>query len=382
MEETKEINARLEKPQKEQRILGMDVLKILSMFMVVVLHVNGAGGILWNATTFEEHWWIAHTLEHLCIVAVNLFAMTSGFLYFGRKWKIKNLISLWLQVFFYSVIITVIFMIIWGTDKVTWGDLWKYCFPVLNNQYWYFSAYFLLFFAIPVFNLAIERFSKGPTMFVLGIIGCLLTVGNSVNNAFSVGTGYNAFWLGYLYLIGAFIKKYDFNFRLGKKEFGAWMYATLYLVLVAVGVIRMAVFHKVWDENPQYGYTFPLHFLSSVALFLCFSRIKKKSNKVVAVVSGAAFGVFLIHVQDFTYECLINQFKYLLEGNPWAMLGMVLLWSAIIYLTCTALECIRQWLFKGIRVPQLLNWIQKKVDGLFVKKEKEETGEPVSKSSK
>lgn len=59
MEQETTIHQRLEKPKKEERMLGMDVLKILSMFMVLLLHVNGAGGILWNATTFETHWWIA-----------------------------------------------------------------------------------------------------------------------------------------------------------------------------------------------------------------------------------------------------------------------------------------------------------------------------------
>ena len=371
MEQETTIHQRLEKPKKEERMLGMDVLKILSMFMVLLLHVNGAGGILWNATTFETHWWIAHAMEHICIVAVNLFAMASGFLCFGRKWQIKKLLALWLQVFFYCLTITVIFMAIEGTDTVTWGDFGKAFIPVLDGQYWYFTSYFLLFFAIPMLNWAIERFTKRQALFFLGVIGFLLTIGTSIGDAFSVRTGYNAFWLGYLYLIGAFVKKYDFNFRVGKKGVPAWAYAILYLALVTVGLLRMAHFHKYYDESPQYGYTFPLHFLGSVALFLCFSRIKKRSNKVVAVLSNAAFGVFLIHTHDFTMECLSGSIKEWLEWDPWGMLGGMLLLALLIYLTCTIIEILRQLLFKGIRIPKLLNWIQKKFDIVFEKKDEE-----------
>lgn len=153
MEQERTICQRLEKPKKEERILGMDVLKILSMFMVVVLHVNSAGGILWNSTTFETQWWIAHALEHICIVAVNLFAMASGFLCFGRKWQIKKLLALWLQVFFYCLTITIIFMAIEGTATVTWGGFWKSVYSRFGRTVLVFYFLFLIVFRDSHFEL-------------------------------------------------------------------------------------------------------------------------------------------------------------------------------------------------------------------------------------
>ena len=373
MEKIKALRQRLEKPQKEDRILGIDILKILSMFMVVVLHINGHGGIIWNpqCVRFTDNWYFSVSLEHLCIVAVNAFAMISGFVYFGRKWKIKNLLSLWLQVFFYSVVITVIFMIAKGTDTVTWQDFWKACRPVVTKQYWYFSTYFLLFLAIPMLNLAVERFEKVPTMLVLGVTGFMLTVGNSVVNAFAVGDGYNLLWLSYLYLVGAFIKKYDFTFRIGKKKFGAWAYAGIYLLLVTAAVTRGAIMYSYGDEGHEYGYTFALNFLASVALFLCFTRIKRKSNKAVTLFAAAAFGVYIISEQPLLRRyCITDQFQNLLEYNPFAMVGLILLYSLIIYLGCTGVELLRQHLFKLTRVPKFTGWVQRRVDGAFTQKEK------------
>lgn len=381
--EEKALAARLEAPKKDSRVLGMDLLKILSMFMVVLLHVNGHGGVIWNLNKpFTDNWYFANGVEFFCIVAVNLFAIISGYVYFGRKWKIKNLISLWLQVFFYSVVITVIFMICQGTEKVTWTRFWEACFPVSTKQYWYFSAYVVVFFAIPIFNLAIERFSKGQTMAFLGIVGFLLTVGTTVHDAFSIANGYNAFWLSYLYLVGAFVKKYDFTFRLGKKKFGAWAYFGIYLLIILIDIIRMAIQKEVWNENTEYGYTFPLHFLSSIVLFLCFSRIQIKSNKVITVIASAAFGVYIISEHSLIRaQFITDQFKEWKDYNPFGMVGMMLLAALIIYLICTGIELLRQLLFKGIQVPKLLNFIQRKADGLFAKPPKPEVVEDsVSKS--
>ena len=383
MEEVKTLNQRLEKPQREERILGIDLLKILSMFMVVVLHINGHGGIIWNpqCERFTDNWYFSVSLEHVCIVAVNAFAMISGYVYFGRKWKIKNLLSLWLQVFFYSVIITVIFMIAKGTDIVTWEDFWNACRPVITKQYWYFSVYFLLFLAMPMLNLAIERFEKLPTMLVLAVVGFMLTVANSVVNAFAVGDGYNLIWLTYLYAVGAFVKKYDFTFRIGKKKFGAWAFAGLYLLCVIAAVTRGAIMYSYGDKGHEYGYTFALNFLASVALFLCFTRIKRKSNKAVTLIAAAAFGVYIISEQPLLRRyCITDQFQKLLEYNPFAMLGLILLYSLIIYVACTGIEILRQYLFKLARVPKFTAWVQKRVDRAFTKKEK--TGEPVSNIEK
>ncbi len=53
------------------------------------------------------------------------------------------------------------------------------------------------------------------------------------------------------------------------------------------------------------------------------------------------------------------------------MLGGMLLLALLIYVSCTIIEILRQLLFKGIRVSKLLNWIQKKFDKIFDKKDEE-----------
>ena len=63
----------------KERNYGIDLLRIISMFMVVVLHVVGHGGVL-NATiglTLKGE--IAWAIEIASYCAVNCYALITGF---------------------------------------------------------------------------------------------------------------------------------------------------------------------------------------------------------------------------------------------------------------------------------------------------------------
>ena len=104
----------------KERNYGIDLLKIVSMFMVVVLHVLRHGGIL------EVAW----VIEPLCLCAVNLFALTTGYLCIDKKFKFKNVINLWIWVLFYNVLFT---LLIRGFDPIPLATSF---FPVSNYAYW------------------------------------------------------------------------------------------------------------------------------------------------------------------------------------------------------------------------------------------------------
>jgi surface polysaccharide O-acyltransferase-like enzyme len=59
-----------------KRNYGVDFLRIISMFMVVILHVLGHGGILKQAEPFTTKYWIAWLLEISCYCAVNWEILT------------------------------------------------------------------------------------------------------------------------------------------------------------------------------------------------------------------------------------------------------------------------------------------------------------------
>ena len=96
-----------------------------------------------TATQFVVTW----PLEAFLICAVNCYAIISG--YAGYKEETVEIhyekyIVLWLQVFIYSVVLTIVIQCISGTMELK--ALLKAFMPVTATQYWYFTAYTPVFF--------------------------------------------------------------------------------------------------------------------------------------------------------------------------------------------------------------------------------------------
>ena len=96
-----------------------------------------------TATQFVVTW----LLEAFLICAVNCYAIISG--YAGYKEETVEIhyekyIVLWLQVFIYSVVLTIVIQCISGTMELK--ALLKAFMPVTATQYWYFTAYTPVFF--------------------------------------------------------------------------------------------------------------------------------------------------------------------------------------------------------------------------------------------
>lgn len=94
---------------KYERNYGIDLLRLVLMYMVCMLHTLGQGGILGvcQAGTVEyKAFWF---LEILSYCAVDGFAIISGYMAVDRPRKYEKLVDMWFQAFFYSFVITMLF---------------------------------------------------------------------------------------------------------------------------------------------------------------------------------------------------------------------------------------------------------------------------------
>lgn len=349
---------------KKERLGGVDLFRVISMFMVVVLHVNGIGGVLRNPANqpLSPLWFASSVINILCVIAVNCFALITGFVNVEKKFKIKNLISLWLQAFFISV---VAFLIKVGLKEETFSItlLLKSMLPVIFNEWWYFTAYFLLFFFIPILNSAMEKYSKvcmGALIIVLGVAFCGLGY-ISPYDVFGLIDGYSFLWLAYLYLIGAYIKKYNLKIKVKGKPIksGCYLLGCLLASFLHFAINMVYSYLSGWTKVPvQSNYLFVLNVLSAVLLLLYFVNINVKSSKALSFFSSTTFGVYLIHMAIG----VTDKFAFLLNYHWIVTVIGVFACAIALYLGCTFLEYLRQLLFKACKIPQLT---QKMQDGLL-----------------
>ena len=126
-------------PVSRKREIGIEVLRLLSMLLIVCQHFMNHGGFIKNAggeTVF------LNLLNVLFSPTVNVFILISGyFSWRSSSFKKGKLQALYLQLAFYSILTA--FFVGLFFDGVTVSNI-KIFLPIISREYWFFTAYFLL----------------------------------------------------------------------------------------------------------------------------------------------------------------------------------------------------------------------------------------------
>ena len=125
------------------RNYGIDLLKIIAMINIIILHINLFSGNL-SIELSNPRNKIVWRIEALSYWSVNCFGMISGIVGY-KRYRMSNLIYLWFQVTFYSILITLIISFL--QKNVSKRDLFLSFFPILRIKKYYFN-FFCFFFII------------------------------------------------------------------------------------------------------------------------------------------------------------------------------------------------------------------------------------------
>lgn len=294
-----------------KRNAGIDILRILSMIMVVSLHVLTFGLKHYELNIFSVQGIVADVLKALCFCAVNVYAIITGYVLVNKKPKINRLIDLWLQVVFYLSISCILVLIFYPRD-FNIEALIKAFIPVISSRYWYFTAYFIMFWFIPLYNWIIDyltmvQFRKliFTTFFIFSIMGWMSSLlGGTV---FGLNEGYSYLWLSYLYFIGAGINMYGSQLFYIKKEISQKVIilvafiagiSTFISKMILVKFTTIVIGHEML-VTVFYSYLSPTVLIETICLVIYFSNLKIRGSKALTKISGATFGVYLIHQTPF-----------------------------------------------------------------------------------
>ncbi len=362
-----------------ERKTGIDILRILAMFMIVIMHLLKQGGVLYAVDNASLSYGVLWLLEVICFCSVNCYALISGFIGGGLHFRLSKLIMFWLQIFFYTMIITGIFAVL-RPETVNMQSWWKALFPVLSNQYWYMTCYFALFLFIPFLNHAIEKMEKRQFTLLVGIFIVFFSLGPCIlegypfnfpggRNVFGVAEGYSVIWLLVLYLIGAYIRKNKFDERMK-----TWKVTLVFVICILLTWgcilflpdITMGKFGEVRYVMNLLNYTSPTMLLMAACLCILFAKIRCNSEwgrKGVLFLSGTSLGVYLIHVHPLVWDyCLKGTTISLSEDSLPLLLGKLLVMGIGIYIVCTIIESLRKGLFQILKVEEICKKILAKIN--------------------
>ena len=349
--------------QTDRRNYGIDLLRLVAMFMVVILHVLGQGGVL-SATTGDKHH-IAWFLETAAYCAVDCYAIISGFVAYNENenpYRYTKFFSFWLQIFTYSFGITLLAFLL-KPESIGIKTVIKSSLPVASGAYWYVSAYAGLFFIIPWLNKLMRSCNlKEATRLITVVIFAFVvyvTFANCLGDCFKLEGGYSFVWLSILYLVGAWLKKCDIPKHIRNSYFLVGSAICIVFSWFAHEFIPVSVF-SVFVNYTSFTIVFVAISLVSVFSKLHFSP---KSSKVIACFAPAAFGVYLIHVQPIVWgHFMSNAFVWIADFPAWLLPTLVLGSSFVIFVVCLLIEKIRLILFKLLKINQFTGFVEKKLD--------------------
>ena len=349
---------------------GIDLLRCLSMFFVVLLHVLkwGEGGNLDNSFLGTPNYAVSWYLELSAYCAVNCYGLISGYVGVQRRFRYSGALALWLRVAFYTLGITAVFACLMP-GSVNGDRVLRAFFPVLFRQYWYVTAYFGMCLFIPFFNLLLNRLSKGQLRLLVLSIVLVFSVLPTLRqkDVFLTDNGYSVLWLSCLYLLGGILRLCGRQTSRRPASRGA-IYAgcvlATWLVRLAGDRLWMARTGHLCDKVLLTAYTSPTVLLAAVALVLCFTalNIGPRFGRFIESVSPLAFSVYLIHAHPLIWEhWLAGRFAFLADKPPILLASGVLGGAFAIYLVCSLADVLRAGLFRLFRVKAFSRWAEEAV---------------------
>lgn len=342
----------------QKRNYGIDLLRLVSMFYVVLLHVLGKGGVLKAAELGTAQYNLVWFLELWAYGAVNIFGIISGYVGYSdkeKKFNYANYITMWLQVVSYGVAASLLFYFL-DPELVTRKEFFKMFFPVTNDLYWYFSAYTGLIFLIPLLNAGVRSGSREALgkMFIAIIL--VFSVFSAVTDRFELGRGYSLIWLVMLYLLGAVMKKC----RIGEKLPVAAALAGIVVCCVISWLWKLhgpefKIFNIKVDQGLFVNYLAVTHLIAAILHLIAFSKLRFPAigQKLIAFAAPGAFAVYLLNNQFHVWKhVMTGNFAHLAALSPvWILIRAVGFTLAFVVLA-VCVDWVRQKVFAALRVKQ------------------------------
>lgn len=324
--------------QRVPRDSRFERLRIVAMLAVVLCHAIAY--LPWgleSAAGWKGSLAIAAD-QYLGQFGVTIFFLLSGYFLVQKPFDINRIVKIVVQTFCYSAVCLIIAICVvpnihaFKHADMPWGGvtlvryLYIGLFPIVNNAYWFITAYVLMIVFSPIVNVLFRLLTAKQAMWFIGVVG-----GFSILPYISfTGFAYNGlFWTTIVYAIfgyaiGGWIRLYGQSIHVHV----SWLLIAIYTVF-SFGVllafieaarlqIGIAQFFA-WAPRSIYG-TLPLLplLLSACIIFRISISTKnplKIDNRFGAIVTNtiasSVFGIYLIH-------------QNIIIGNDlWKIVGMI-----------------------------------------------------------
>lgn len=335
------------------RNFNIDLLRIIAMFGIVFIHSFSFGNLLGACGSYTMQGVLSTILFTFLYSMTNVFVIISAWYLPDSTFSWRKVAKIMAVASGYSIIIYLL-LCVFGRVVFNPIDFVKCVLSLLANQYWFITAYVIMYALSPYINDLLGRMDekrlRGLCLTLLSFF-CLIPTflffvpGQSLADS-SNGQGF--VWFLALYCLVYYIKKY-------RKEWLLSVSIAKY-VMIALACILFLVASKYGltyvSERMGNGGSGNMRFffnssLPVMAISFCsfFVAMKlpgiKSFTTVISSVAATTLGIYIIHAQPTLNGILWGDIYSLLKAYPSFALLLDLSVVTIVFLSSMAIETIR-----------------------------------------
>lgn len=339
---TKIINSRIAKRES-----NIELLRIICMIGIIAHHCVVHGGSINMEYCTNKVISIlllpAGKIGFTCFLAISTWYLVDS------EFKTIRFIKMWLEVFFYSVLFSIIAFVV--TDTFTIKSFFSALLPIAGNSHGYASSYLLLYLLIPF----LRKITKNITRFQARMLLVILFYAQILSQIIGYINGYyqsiysEILLFVFCYFLSLNLKRWPIKIIYDKVICGL-LFASIWLMI-------SHIFYSQVRGNSRGLFEFIsaitkdessiLYLLAGYALFFFFKNISIKHNTIINTIATTTFGILLIHDHNFFRGIVWNN---IFKCSNWYYSNhfflKILLCVCNIFIMCGCIDYLRQICFE------------------------------------
>ncbi len=358
------------------RSSNFELLRIVAMLIIIAGHyafhgvrhgINPQMATLWlDGPTFNK--FFTSFLVNGGGVGNGLFFMLTGYFMFGREYKLRRLVKLLAEAYFYAFFLLLLWAALRFSGLYTFPEVSmisqlllfiNVIIPVSSDQWWFLQTYMVLFLLIPVINGILDK--KTPKLFLF----ILLLVYSFWLLPKIFGFAYGKLQMAiFYYILGAWLKNSHFKINQWLALLGGvviWGLLTLIdtqNALIPLSSDSKSMALKVVYRILSLNLLCPLEV---VCFFAFFKELNLKYNPLINGVASTVLGIYLLHDSTVGRQLIWNKLLHVLDWQYKSIYFPLWAFLSVITVFCLAslFDYLRQILFEKRVLPILHGQIDK-----------------------
>lgn len=353
---------------------NFELLRIIAMFLIVIHHSMYHGTLMVsNATILTKSTPLTISIFNALAfggkMGVYIFVLITGYFMVNSNISLKKLVKLWLPIFFWSVLLTIIIGSV--THCLTLPIIIKCIFPIIFNQYWFMTTYIFMYLLIPIMNVMLKYINTKEEV-LLVILGLVIIF----PGVHIYGTDVNILLVKFCiaYCFGGMIRKHSLLKQSWFKRLGIFLLCFSILVeclftfvLTYVGFNLQNLKFISYSRLVDQGLTI-FCFLAAIGLFILLGSKKIGYHRWINMIASTVFGIYLIHdnkmMENFLWLDILHMKSMI--SQPVYVVLYILFICLLIFVVCSLLEYIRKLLFQKLE-NKVANYFDQSVNRLIEK---------------